>query len=213
MWPPKFRGAIRRSSSAKRMRPRSRDCGTASRTAVRRTLWNGPGIGPASTPSGRLVEGEVLEGLWFDRTQEYAARRRGEDFDRLKYATREVLELDPLPCWNHLTAEQEQRRDRAAALVEDIEAEAAVRRKRTGIRPFGPAAVLAQDPLRRPSHTKKSPAPAFHAASQAVRRELRDAYAWFVDAFRQAAAKLRAGDRSAAFPAGSFPPAMPFVGG
>jgi hypothetical protein len=26
-----------------------------------------------------LVEGEALEGLWFDRTQEYAARRRGED--------------------------------------------------------------------------------------------------------------------------------------
>jgi hypothetical protein len=97
-----------------------------------------------------LVEGEVLEGLWFDRTQEYAARRRGEDFDRLKYATREVLELDPLPCWRHLTAEQ--RRERTAALVQDIEAEAATRRKRTDIRPLGPAAVLAQDPLRRPSH-------------------------------------------------------------
>jgi len=25
-------------------------------------------------------------GLWFDRTQEYAARRRREDFDPLKYA-------------------------------------------------------------------------------------------------------------------------------
>jgi hypothetical protein len=131
--------------------------------------WDWPGVHAVRA----LVEGEVLEGLWFDRTQEYAARRRGEDFDRLKYATREVLELDPLPCWRHLTAEQ--RRERTAALVEDIEAEAAVRRKRTGVRPLGPAAVLAQDPLRRPSHTKKSPAPAFHAASQAVRKELRDA--------------------------------------
>jgi hypothetical protein len=61
--------------------------------------------------------------------------------------------------------------------------------------------------------TKKSPAPAFHAASQAVRRELRDAYGWFVGAFRQAAEKLRAGDRNAVFPAGSFPPALKFVGG
>jgi hypothetical protein len=34
-----------------------------------------------------------------------------------------------------------------------------------------------QDLLRRPKKTKKSPAPAFHAASQAVRRELWDAYA------------------------------------
>jgi hypothetical protein len=158
-----------------------------------------------------LLEGEVLEGLWFDRTREYAARRRGETFDRLQYATREVLELDPLPCWEHLT--EEQRRERTASLVTDIETEAAARRQRTGVRPRGPAAVLAQNPFRRPLRTKKSPAPAFHAASQIVRRELWDAYGWFVDAFRQAAEKLRAGDRNAAFPTGSFPPALKFVGG
>jgi REP element-mobilizing transposase RayT len=68
-----------------------------------------------------LLEGEVLEGLWFDRTQEYLARRRGEKFEPFQYATREVLELDPLPCWKHLT--EEQRRVRVAALVEDIESE------------------------------------------------------------------------------------------
>jgi REP element-mobilizing transposase RayT len=61
-----------------------------------------------------LLEGEVLEGLWFDRTQEYATRRRGEKFEPLQYATREVLELDPLPCWKDLT--EEQRRVRVAAL-------------------------------------------------------------------------------------------------
>ncbi|HEY4564975.1 MAG TPA: hypothetical protein VIJ36_18470, partial [Thermoanaerobaculia bacterium] len=72
-----------------------------------------------------LLEGEALEGLWFDRTQEYLARRRGEKLDLLQYATREVLELDPLPCWKHLT--EEQRRARAAALVEDIESEVAAR--------------------------------------------------------------------------------------
>jgi hypothetical protein len=46
-----------------------------------------------------------------------------------------------------------------------------------------------------------------------VRRELYEGYAWFVAAFRQAAEKLEAGDRNAAFPSGSFPPALPFVGG
>jgi REP element-mobilizing transposase RayT len=158
-----------------------------------------------------LLEGEVLEGLWFDRTQEYLARRRGEKFDRLQYATREVLELDPLPCWEHLTAEQ--RRARIAALVEDIESEIAVRRKKTGIKPLGVAVVLAQNPLRRPKKTKKSPAPAFHAASKAVRRELWDAYSLFVAAYRTAAEKLRAGVRDVVFPAGSFPPALPFVDG
>jgi putative transposase len=158
-----------------------------------------------------LLGGEVLEGLWFDRTQEYAARRRGEKFDPLQYATREVLELDPLPCWEHLTVEQ--RRARVTALVEDIESETAARRKRTGVKPLGVAAVLAQNPLQRPKKTKKSPAPAFHAASKAVRRELRDAYALFVAAYRAAAEKLRAGIRDVVFPRGSFPPALPFVDG
>ena len=158
-----------------------------------------------------LLEGEVLEGLWFDRTQEYRARRRGEKFDRLQYATREVLELDPLPCWRHLT--EEQRRTRVAALVEDIESEATARRKRTGIKPLGVTAVLAQNPLRRPKKTKKSPAPAFHAATQATRRELWNAYALFVAAYRDAAEKLRAGIRNVVFPKGSFPPALPFVSG
>jgi hypothetical protein len=101
------------------------------------------------------------------------------------------LELDPLPCWEHLP--EDERRRRIAALVEDIDAETAVRRKRTGIKPLGPAAVLAQDPLRQPKKTKKSPAPAFHAASKAVRRELWNAYALFVAAYRDAAEKLRAG--------------------
>jgi hypothetical protein len=158
-----------------------------------------------------LTEGEVLEGFWFDRTQEYAARRRGEDFDRLQYATREVLTLDPLPCWKGLTEEQRQRR--AAALVADIEAEAVTRRKKNGVKPLGLAAILTQDPHHQPKRSKKSPAPAFHAASQAVRRGLREAYALFVAAYREAAEKLRAGNRNAGFPVGSFPPALPFVGG
>jgi putative transposase len=158
-----------------------------------------------------LTEGKILEGLWFDRTQEYAARRRGEDFSRLQYATQEILSLDPLPCWKDLT--EEQRRRRAAALVTVIEAEAAARRKKTGVKPPGPAAILTQDPHRKPERSKRSPAPAFHAASQAMRRELRDAYAWFVAAYHEAAEKLRAGNRKACFPAGSFPPALQFVGG
>lgn len=74
------------------------------------------------------------------RTQEYLARRRGEKFDPLHFATRETLELDPLPCWKHLP--EPERRRRIAALVEDIELEAATRRKRTGARPLGPAAIL-----------------------------------------------------------------------
>jgi len=42
---------------------------------------------------------------------------------------------------------------------------------------------------------------------------LYQAYAWFANAFREASEKLRAEDRTAAFPPWSFPPALPFVRG
>jgi hypothetical protein len=48
--------------------------------------------------------------------------------------------------------------------MEDIESEPVVRRKSTRAKPLAVPATLAQSPLSRPKKTKKSPAPAFHAA-------------------------------------------------
>ena len=148
---------------------------------------------------------------WFDRTQEYAARRRGEDFDRLRYATAETLILSPLPCWKDLP--EETRRRLIAGLIAEVEAEAAARREQSGAQVLGAAAILGQQPLSSPNRSKKSPAPLFHAATKAVRQELYEVYGWFVAAYREAAEKLRGGDRTVRFPAGSFPPALPFAAG
>ena len=156
-----------------------------------------------------LLTGEAVAGYWFDGTQEYAARRRGEEIDPMRYATRETLVLSPLPCWKHLS--EEQRRKLVADLIAEIELEAAAHRQRTGSEVLGASAVQGQQPFDRPRKTKRSPAPLFHAASKAVRLELYAMYGWFVATFREAAEKLRAGDRMARFPAGSFPPALPFV--
>jgi hypothetical protein len=154
---------------------------------------------------------EELKGYWFDRTKEYAARHRREEFDRLKYATAETLTLDPLPCWKDLT--DEERHGRVRTLVAEIEKQAAARREETGVPSLGAAAVLAQDPHSRPRHSKRSPAPFCHAASKSWRQSLRAAYFEFVAAFRRAAERLRMGDRDVRFPQGSFPPPLPFVGG
>jgi REP element-mobilizing transposase RayT len=158
-----------------------------------------------------LIQGEDLIGTWFDRTQEYAARNRGKQFDPRQYASTETLYLSPLPCWKHLP--KDVWRSRALDLVHDIQEETAARRARTGSQALGVAGILGQDPHSRPKHSKKSPAPLFHAVSARVRREMWKAYRLFVGAFRQAAERLLAGDRNAAFPIGSFPPALPFVGG
>jgi hypothetical protein len=76
---------------------------------------------------------------------------------------------------------------------------------------LGVEAVLTQDPHSRPKRSKKSPAPRFHTWSRGARWALYEAYGLFVAAFRDAAEKLRAGDRMARFPAGSFPPHLSFV--
>jgi REP element-mobilizing transposase RayT len=158
-----------------------------------------------------LMTGEAVQGYWFDGTQEYAARRRGEKVDRMRFATPETLTLSPLPCWKHLS--EEKRRQLIAGLVAEIESEAAARRQSTGRQVLGASAVRRQHPFDRPRKPKKSPAPLFHAASKAARQELYTAYKWFVVAFRGAVEKLRAGNLTVQFPTGSFPPALPFVAG
>jgi hypothetical protein len=97
--------------------------------------------------------------------------------------------------------------------VVEIEEEAAAARKRDGVQVAGADAVLAHHPHDRPEKLKKGPAPLFHAATAEMRKFLWTLYAEFVGRFRDAAEKLRAGDREAAFPRGCFPPALPFVPG
>ncbi|MEA2564028.1 MAG: REP-associated tyrosine transposase [Acidobacteriota bacterium] len=156
-----------------------------------------------------ILGGKPLKGLWFNRTEEYAARNRGEDFGRLKYAEEEELVLSQLPCWADLTPEQY--REQIAGLVEEIESEARADREARGIEPLGAEAILRLDPHSRPNQTKKSPAPAYHAASKAARESFWEAYSAFVTAFREAADKLKTGEWPVKFPSGSFPPALPFV--
>ncbi|HYR27668.1 MAG TPA: hypothetical protein VEU30_04340 [Thermoanaerobaculia bacterium] len=79
------------------------------------------------------------------------------------------------------------------------------------IEPLGADGVRAQNPETRPRKLKKSPAPFVHAATKAARKAMWEAYAWFVAAFREAADRLKTGDRNAAFPIGSFPSRLPFV--
>jgi hypothetical protein len=106
-----------------------------------------------------------------------------------------------------------QQKENVAELVREIEEEAAAQRAATGKSVLGCMAILKQNPHERPDRPKKSYAPLVHAASRKIRRELYEGYRAFVAAYREAAEKLRGGDRAVIFPTGSFPPALPFVGG
>ena len=134
---------------------------------------------------------------------------RGKEPEPNQFATIETLTLDPLPCFKDLPPEEY--RKRMEEIVAEVVEEARVAREAKGVKPLGADAVRRQQPHTRPNRTKKSPAPLFHAASRKAYLNLREAYSRFVGAFRDAAEKLKAGDRTVAFPEGSFPPAAPFV--
>ncbi|HEV7671192.1 MAG TPA: hypothetical protein VGS22_21965 [Thermoanaerobaculia bacterium] len=150
-----------------------------------------------------LLTGQPIEGTWFDRTKEWEARLRAEELGTRQFTDTEIVNLAPLPCWRDLSAEQY--REWIGELIEVIIAQAAARRAATGSEPLGSAAILQQHPFSQPVKTKRSPAPLVHAASKRVRTEIRIAYAWFAKAFQEVAEYLRAGDRMARFPRGSFP--------
>jgi hypothetical protein len=95
--------------------------------------------------------------------------------------------------------------------VRGTEEEWAALRKASRHSPAGLEAVLRRHPHSQPLHSKKSPAAALHAATEPARLALRDAYRIFLAAYRSASDRLRAGDRTAVLPEGSFPPRLPFM--
>jgi hypothetical protein len=157
-----------------------------------------------------LTSGEVLRGTWYDRSAEFAARQRSEKVRPSQFATSFDIELTPLPCHAHMTAEQ--RRTEYRHMREEIQAEAAVENAKRGRKPMGVVAILAQDPHSRPASTDRSPAPFVHATERNVEHSFRAQYRAFVDAFRSGASRVRdrARELTAMFPLWAFPPALPF---
>ncbi len=153
-----------------------------------------PGVQSVET---LLRRKSTVEGHWRDRTREFHAR--GLD-SGLVFRTRERVFLTPLPCW----ADRNPKwiAQRIQELIQIVQQD----------NPFIERSEIPDlDPTYRPSKLKRRPAPMFHCASKAMRRILYEAYSWFVLAYREACARLKAGNLTAAFPPGSFPPPRPFV--
>jgi hypothetical protein len=179
---------------------------------VKEQLVEHPFEWPGIHAARAVIEGQELEGTWFDRSAFDRAKRRRKAGDppvrENDFISPEVLELSPLPCLANL--DEHQQRELVEGLIEKVVAEAAIARKATGSMVVGAARLRRLHPHTQPSRIKESPAPRFHACAFAVQKALRDAYSAFAAAFRAAADKLRAGDRHVRFPDGCFPPALPF---
>ncbi len=161
-----------------------------------------------------LRDGRPLRGVWYDRTA-CTLEARGRHHPRLEdFATEEVLDLDPLPCWLEEDLSADEMRSRVADMVDVIAEEADAEHRAKGTRPAGPEVFLRVHPHQRPATTKRSPAPRVHAILPEVRAAFEEAYRLFSESFRDAAARLKGRKKPELafdFPAGSFPPGLPFV--
>ena len=141
------------------------------------------------------MHGEPLEGTWWNRSKEWAARQRGEDFGVYDYATHYRVELSPLPAFRHLTPEEY--RNRVAESICRIEEMA--REKRDGNPVAGVEKILGQDPYEVPTRrTKRSPKPLFHVASKQARDDLRRELVEFLAEYSVASEASRGGNMDAA---------------
>ncbi|MCP5014881.1 MAG: hypothetical protein GY938_06295, partial [Ketobacter sp.] len=148
----------------------------------RATDW--PGIHAAR----QLVHGEPLKGHWFDRSKEWAARNRRQEYGTYDFATRYSIPLAQLPAFRHLSPEQYQ--DAIAGLIQEIEEEG--ERKRDGDSVAGVDKILSLNPLEPPTRlTKRSPRPLFHVASKAAREDFLDGFLAFQTQYRIASEAFR----------------------
>lgn len=179
---------------------------------VKEGLVESPMDWPGVHAARALVHGEPLEGHWWNRSKEWAARNRGFEVGAYDYATRYLVGFAPLPAFRHLTAEEYQ--DRVAELIWEIEEEG--RRKREGDPVAGVEKILSQNPLEPPTRvTKRSPKPLLcHVASKEERDDFLGGFAAFQAQFQIASEAFRQGNLKAAgrFPEGCFPSALPFIG-
>ena len=168
-----------------------------------------PGAWPGPNCIAALTTDEILRGTWFDRSAEFIARQRSETVFPSQFATTFNVNLTPLPCLQHLTADQRQAECRR--IVGEIQAMAEGENREKGRQPMGVAAILSQDPHAQPASTDRSPAPFVHATDDSTKMAFRVHYRAFVDAFRAGALRLRARacEIRNMFPLWAFPPQLP----
>lgn len=162
---------------------------------------------PGVTSANAMYDGKTqLFGRWFDRTaQHHAGHARHNE----TYSTVETVQLSPMPFLATRTAEEQ--REFIAQAIRTVEQETAERQRDDGRPSIGVAAIFAASPHSNPENFQRSPAPRFHAATAEGRAQLREARRQKQAAYREAADRLKQGDRDVDFPEDCFPPGLPFV--
>ena len=176
---------------------------------VKEGLVTSPLDWPGVSSARALLRGEPLRGVWVDRAGYWKARNRGEAVSLADFTQEREVYLEPLPSMAHLSPEAY--RAEVQELLIEIEAEGRQMHRMNGTCPVGVAAILAGDPEFRPTEVERRPCPWFHVLDPELRDALYGALTLVMVQYREAAKKLKAGDRSARFPLHTFAPTLGFV--
>lgn len=162
-----------------------------------------------------LTKGEKLYGIWIDRTSQYRAKLKGgTDLKESDFQTSYEVPLTPLPCWAHLSSDEQ--RLNVTEMVKNIEAEAKAKREKEGreiVENERIENIKAKDPHSKPLSSAKSPAPLCHASSKELRNRFYRAYSEFVYQFYRAAKLWRDTLSIEHFPEHCFLPSAGFYRG
>lgn len=164
---------------------------------------------PGATCGEALLDGVPVQGIWFDRTALYYARRRGKQVSEDDFAQEVEFELAPLPCWANL--EEGNRRQRIAEMVTNVVEKTKIKMRTLGRKAIGVKAVLAVDPHSHPESPKRSPAPRCHTTCPERWADFVARTREFVSEYREAAALWLRGESNVVFPPDCFLPPMTYA--
>ncbi len=162
---------------------------------------------PGVSSAGALFRGETtMQGTWYDRTAQYRAFKRGK---YELFPSTETVHLSPLPFLEGRSPDEQ--RAFVVDAVRRLEHETAERHRINGTEPLGTRAIRRQNPHDKPKEFKSSPAPIIHAANPEEYWTMLNARKAKVAEYRLAAERLKRGETDVSFPAGCFPPRLPYV--
>ncbi len=166
---------------------------------------------PGASATAAFRDGSLtVQTQWVDTAGMRRAKAQGEKVRERDFTTTVAVFLTPLPAFAEM--DKQAYCDRVCAQLDDIRAQTIARHRSQGTKPLGELAIRSQRPTQKPKKPlEKTPLRRTFAYRSQVREEMNAVFNAFLRAYRRAANALKRGVSDVAFPAGCFPPGLPFV--